>query len=496
MRTAARGPEQLTKRRRTRLVFCFKGQGWPRRQVKRKKIVAFDSMESSYMSLGVVILAAGQGTRMNSKLPKVLHPIAGKPMLNYAVDTARALQGSRPTVVVGYDAEKVRSAVGDLADFVEQKEQRGTGHAVMQARDKLYGRVETVMVTYADMPLLTTVTLQHLYAKHLQTRACLTILTVQSQDTMGFGRVLRRPNGAVWKIVEESEATLAELAIGELNCGLYCFNAKWLWDHLPDIQISRKKQEFYLTDLVAIASRNHDSIESETLQDVSQVIGINTRVHLARVEKIARDRIREQLMLKGVTLIDPETTFVDAEVEIGADTVILPGTHIQGKTKVGADCRIGPHAQIRDCWIGDGCEISSSLLEESTLDDNAQVGPYCHLRPGTYLASDVHLGDHAELKNARLGRGTKMGHFSYIGDADVGERVNIGAGTITCNYDGNKKHRTVIGDDAFVGSDSMLVAPVKIGARSKTGAGAVVTQDVPPDSLAVGVPARVIRKLD
>jgi bifunctional UDP-N-acetylglucosamine pyrophosphorylase / glucosamine-1-phosphate N-acetyltransferase len=447
------------------------------------------------MNLAIVILAAGQGTRMNSKLAKVLHPIAGKPMVMYAVEAARSLQASRPTVVVGYGSDGVRTAVGDLADFVEQKEQRGTGDAVLQARERLAGRYETIMVMYADMPLLTTGALQRLYAKHQQTRACLTVLTVHAQDSMGFGRILRRPRGGIWRIVEESEATPEEQAIQELNCGVYCFDADWLWEHLPQLQPSRKKQELYLTDLVALASRAHDSIESETLEDANQVIGINTRVHLARVEKIVRDRIREQLMLSGVTLVDPEATYIDAEVEIGADTVILPQTHIRGKTKIGADCRIGPQAQIRDSWIGDGCEISSSLVEESTLDYKSKVGPYCHLRPGTYLASEVHVGDHAELKNARLGRGTKMGHFSYIGDAEVGERVNVGAGTITCNYDGSEKHRTVIEDDAFIGSDSMLVAPVRIGARSKTGAGSVVTQDIPPDSLALGVPARIIRKL-
>ena len=446
------------------------------------------------MSLAVVILAAGQGTRMNSKLPKVLLRIAGKPMVNYAVETARAVGNSKPTVVIGYQAEQVRAAVGDLADFVEQNEQRGTGHAVLQTREKLTGRSDTVMVTYADMPLLSQETLQRLYAKHQQTRACITVLTVLSKDSMGFGRVLRRPRGEISKIVEESEATATELAIKELNCGVYCFDSDWLWRRLPELQPSRVKQEFFLTDLVSIAARAHDTIESETLSDVDEVIGINTRVHLARVEKIVRSRICERLMLAGVSLIDPDAAYIDAEVEIGADTVILPGTHIQGKTKIGSDCLIGPQAQIRDCWIGDGCEISSSLLEESTLDDQVKIGPYCHLRPGTYLASGVHLGDHAELKNAKLGPGTKMGHFSYIGDAELGARVNIGAGTITCNYDGSKKNRTVIEDDAFIGSDSMLVAPVKIGARAQTGAGAVVTQDIPPDSLAVGVPARVIRK--
>lgn len=447
------------------------------------------------MSLAVIILAAGQGTRMNSNLPKVMHPICGKPMINYSVETARGLGVSKPTVVVGHGADQVRTAVGDLAEFVEQKELLGTGHAVLQAQGRLSGRAESVLVTYADMPLLSTETLERLYAKHQRTRACMTILTAKSRDAMGFGRIVRKPNGGIARIVEESEATPEELAIQELNCGVYVFDGDWLWEHLPELQPSRKKHELFLTDLVEVAARSQDVVESETLKDFDQILGINTRVHLARAEKIVQDRIREQLMLKGVTMTDPDSVYVDAEVEIGPDTILEPGTLIRGKSRIGSDCHIGPSAQIRDCWIGDKCKISSSLLEESTLDDEVNVGPYCHLRPGNYLASGVHLGDHAELKNARLGPGTKMGHFSYLGDAEVGAGVNIGAGTITCNYDGKEKHRTVIEDDAFIGSDSMLVAPVRIGARAKTGAGAVVTQDIPPDSLAVGVPARVIRKL-
>ncbi len=447
------------------------------------------------MSLAVVILAAGQGTRMRSKLPKVLHPVAGKPMVDYAVDTARELGTDKPVLVVGYESAQVRATVGDRAQFVEQRELLGTGHAVLQARDILLGRTDTVMVTYADMPLLTDETLQKLYAKHQQALMCVTMLTVVSDDPMGFGRIVRDGDGKIQSIVEESEATPAQLAIRELNCGVYCFEANWLWEHLPRVQPSPKKKEYFLTDLIEMAVRERAPIESEILHDVAEVSGINTRVQLAHVEQIMRTRINERLMLAGVTLIDPATTYIDAQVEIGADTVILPGAHIQGKTVIGSDCRIGPDAQIRDCQIGSNCEVGSSLLEQSTLEDKVKIGPYCHLRPGTYLGTGVHLGDHAELKNARLGPGTKMGHFSYLGDAQVGARVNIGAGTITCNYDGKKKSRTVIGDDAFIGSDTMLVAPVTVGERAKTGAGSVVTKDIPPDSLAYGVPARVARKL-
>ncbi len=490
------------------------------------------------MSLASVILAAGQGTRMNSKLPKVLHPVAGKPMIEYALDAARTLGTDKPVLVVGYQSDQVRAAVGERAQFVEQRELLGTGHAVLQARNALLGRADTVMVTYADMPLLTTETLQQLYAKHQQAKPCATMLTLITDAPMDFGRIVRDVDGKIQGIVEVSEATPAQLAIKEFNCGVYCFEAHWLWEHLPQVQPSPKKKEYFLTDLIEMAAREHAPIESETLRDVDEVIGINTRVQLAQAEQIMRRRINERLMLSGVTMIDPAATYIDAEVEIGPDTVILPGTHIQGKTVIGSDCRIGPDAQILECRIGNGCKVGASLLEQSTLEDKVQIGPYCHLRPGTYLGAGVHLGDHAELKNARLGPGTKMGHFSYLGDAEVGARVNIGAGTITCNYDGKKKSRTVIGDDAFIGSDTMLVAPVTVGARvnigagtitcnydgkkksrtvigddafigsdtmlvapvtvgarAKTGAGSVVTKDIPPNSLAYGVPARVTRTL-
>ncbi|MGE5138612.1 MAG: DapH/DapD/GlmU-related protein, partial [Rudaea sp.] len=264
---------------------------------------------------------------------------------------------------------------------------------------------------------------------------------------------------------------------------------------LPRLIPSPNKGELFLTDLVEMASAQGKRIAVQKLHDMDEVVGINTRVHLARAEQIMRHRIRETLMLSGVTLLDPAHTYIDAQVQIGPDSVILPGSYITGSTRIGSDCRIGPNAEIHDCSIGDRCEIGASMLEGSTLDDDVHVGPFCHVRPGCVLGTGVHLGDHAELKKARLGPGSKMGHFSYLGDTEAGERVNIGAGTITCNYDGKNKHRTVIGDDAFIGSDTLLVAPVVVGARARTGAGTVVTHDLPPDTLSVGVPSRVIRQL-
>lgn len=447
------------------------------------------------MKLAAVVLAAGQGTRMKSKLPKVLHPVVGMPMVHYALDAVTELGAVQTVLVVGHGADDVRKAVGDRAMFVEQAEQRGTGHAVLQARDVLHGKADTIVVTYADMPLLQSATLKKLADLHSSAHATLTMLTVVSDDSMAFGRILRDANQRVIGIVEESDATPEQLAIKELNCGVYCFNADWLWNHLTQLKPNGKKGEYYLTDLVALAVSEQCKIEAIVTHDVGEIIGVNTRVHLAQAEKLMRERINQRLMLSGVTMIDPATTYVDAIVEIGTDTVIESNTHLHGKTRIGANCRVGPNTIIRDSIIGDDCIILSSDLTEATVEENVRMGPYARLRPGAHLACNVVMGNYGEVKNAYIGEGSHIGHFSYIGDSQLGKHVNIGAGTITCNFDGAQKNRTVIGDDVFIGSDTMLIAPVTIGARARTGAGAVVNKDVPPDSLAVGSPARVIRKL-
>ncbi len=460
------------------------------------------------MNLAAVILAAGQGTRMKSKLPKVLHPVVGKPMVYYALDAVSALGASQTVLVIGHAADQVRETVSNLQPptsnvpppiLVEQREQLGTGHAVLQAREALCGKADSIVVTYADMPLLQTATLQRLVDLHASTHATLTMLTVRaaSGDTMAFGRILRDADQRVVGIVEEADATPEQLAIRELNCGVYCFDAAWMWERLPLLQPSGTKNEYYLTDLVAEAVNQKRTIAAIVLDDVSEAIGVNTRVQLAQAERIMRERINTAWMLAGVTLIDPATTYIEADVAIGADTVIEPNTHLKGKTRIGADCRIGPGAIIRDSQIGDDCEIISSDVTQATVEAHVSIGPFARLRAGAHLARNVKMGNFGEVKNSYVGEGSQIGHFSYIGDAQVGARVNIGAGTITCNFDGKtrKKYRTVIGDDAFIGSDTLLRAPVTIGARAVTGAGAVVTKDVPPDSLAVGMPARVIQKL-
>jgi bifunctional UDP-N-acetylglucosamine pyrophosphorylase/glucosamine-1-phosphate N-acetyltransferase len=421
-------------------------------------------------------------------------------MALFALDAARALDAAHIALVIGHGGDQVRTTISNVQlptsnlQFVEQHEQRGTGHAVLQAREVLRGRADVVLVMYADMPLLQTATLQKLAELHARARATITMLTVCADDSMGFGRVLRDSDFRVTGIVEEKDATVEQLAIRELNCGVYCFDAAWMWEHLAQLTPQGHKQEYYLTDLVALATRENKLIEAMVLEDVAEVIGVNTRAHLARAEKIMRERINARLMDAGVTLIDPATTYIDADVEIGMDTVIEPNTHIHGATRIGAQCRIGPNAIIRASAIGDACTIIASVIRESKLEERVTVGPFADLRPGAHLARDVRIGNFGEVKNSYIGEGTHIGHFSYIGDAELGAHVNIGAGTITCNYDGTKKSRTVIGAHAFIGSDTMLVAPVEIGERAHIGAGSVVTKNVPPDSLAVGQPARVIRK--
>lgn len=440
--------------------------------------------------LGVVILAAGQGKRLKSRLVKVMHPVAGRPMIVYSVETAKALGVDRPVVVVGHGADEVRELLGDEVTYVEQSERLGTGHAVLQARSALEGHSQAVLVLYGDMPLQKEDTLRRLVELHRSDSAPVTMLTVLSDDSMGFGRILRDPiDNRVLGIVEEAVATLEQLAIRELNTGAYCFEATWLWERLPKIRL-RPKGEYYLTDLVGMAAGQGIRVQALTIDDVTEVQGINTRVHLAQAEAIMRRRINERWMLNGVTLVDPKTTFIETDVAIGQDTTILPNTHLAGATKIGRDCIIGPNTLIDNSTVGDRCVIRFSVIEEATVEDNVDVGPFAHLRRGAHLARGVHMGNFGEVKNSYLGPGTKMGHFCYLGDAEIGENVNIGAGTITCNYDGQQKHPTVIEDDVFIGSDTMLVAPVRVGKGSKTGAGSVVTHDVPPDSIVYGVPAR------
>jgi bifunctional UDP-N-acetylglucosamine pyrophosphorylase/glucosamine-1-phosphate N-acetyltransferase len=364
----------------------------------------------------------------------------------------------------------------------------------MQAEPLLSSKSDLVLVTYADMPLLSGETLARLVEKAQSHSGPISMLTVTTDETRGFGRILRDPAGLVSGIVEEAQATPDQMGIHELNPGVYCFRASWLWPALKRIQLS-PKGEYYLTDLVGMAVAEGQAVETMSVEDPNEMIGINTRLHLAQAEALLRMRINRQWMLAGVTMVDPASTYIEPGVTLGQDTILWPGTYLQGSTQIGVDCVIGPNTIIIDTKVGDGCTLLASVLEYALIEDHVEMGPYCHLRKGAHLSTGVHMGNFGEVKNSTLGPGTKMGHFSYMGDAQVGADVNIGAGTITCNFDGVHKNPTEIGEGAFIGSDTMLVAPVKVGAGAKTGAGAVVTKDIPPNSLAVGVPARVIKEL-
>jgi bifunctional UDP-N-acetylglucosamine pyrophosphorylase/glucosamine-1-phosphate N-acetyltransferase len=447
------------------------------------------------MKVATVLLAAGKGTRMKSNLLKVLHPLAGKPMLWHPITQIQRIGGQKPVVVVGYQAEQVKAAFGDLADYVIQDEQLGTGHAVMQAQNLLQDQADLVLVLFGDMPLVTAETLSALVEKQNNNRGPVSMLTVLAEDPRGFGRIVRNASGEVEAIVEEVDCTPEQLEIKELNISMYCFQADWLWKNLPDIPLSAKG-EYYLTDIIAIAVRQGLPVQAEIIPDPLEAMGINTRVHLAEAEAIMRQRINRQLMLDGVTIIDPHTTYIEPGVTVGMDTVIHPNTTLQGETRIGQHCQLGPNTIVVDSTIGDGCKVFAAVLERAKLENNVDIGPFGHLRKGAHLADGVHMGNFGEVKNAYLGPGAKMGHFSYIGDATIGENVNIGAGTITCNFDGQNKHHTVIEDNVFIGSDTMLVAPLTIGKGSRTGAGAVVNKNVKENTLVVGMPARPIRKLD
>jgi len=445
------------------------------------------------MKTTVVLLAAGKGTRMRSKRPKVLHSLSGRPLIWYALQAIKAFSDDPPVVVIGQQSEAVKEEVGEDARFVTQEEQLGTGHAVLQARRLLKGKSDLVVVVNADLPMLTGETLKNLVDTQKYNAGPLTLLTAMNENPRGFGRILRDKNGHVITIVEEVDATQEQLAIKELNVGAYCFRSDWLWDNLDKLPLS-SNGEYFLTDMIGLASSAGLPVEACILENPVEAMGINTRVHLAEAEALMREQNNKKWMLAGVTIVDPNNTYIDASVTIGQDTILYPNTFLEGETVIGEDCRIGPNTILRDTQVGDRSEIVGSVIESAKIEDQVDIGPFGHLRKGAHLKEGVHIGNFGEIKNATLGAGTKMGHFSYIGDATIGKDVNIGAGTITCNYDGKEKHRTTIEDDVFIGSDTMLVAPLKIGKGSSTGAGSVVTKDVEENTVVVGAPARAIRK--
>jgi len=448
------------------------------------------------MKVTAVLLAAGHGTRMKSDLPKVLHPLCGKPMLWHVMEALKPATTEKPVVVVGHGAEEVIKYLGESADCVLQEPQLGTGHAALQAESLLRGNTDYVIVTYSDMPLLRGETFKQLVETQYLNPGPLSLLTVVADDPRGFGRIVRKADGTVEAIVEEYVATPEQREIKELNVGAYCFKADWLWDALHRIEKNPKKGEYYLTDVVELAVRDDLPVQAVVLDDFMETIGINTRVHLSEAEAALRMRINREHMLNGVSMMDPDSTYIDVGIKIGMDTTLMPNTYLHGNTMIGERNVIGPNTIIRNSSIGNDCKILASVLEGAVLEDDVDMGPFARLRKGAHLKSHVHMGNFGEVKDSILHEGVKMGHFSYIGNANVGARTNIGAGTITANYDGEKKNPTEIGEDAFIGSDTMLVAPLKLGAGARTGAGAIVTKNVPEDTLVVGMPARAIRKVE
>jgi bifunctional UDP-N-acetylglucosamine pyrophosphorylase/glucosamine-1-phosphate N-acetyltransferase len=431
---------------------------------------------------------------MKSKTPKVLHPVAGRPLLGHVLGTVRAV-GARPVVVLSQESAPARELLDDGARVAIQTTPLGTGDAVRVALAAADGDQGVAYILYGDTPLLRPETLTRLGALLRERGASLALLAGEVGTNNAYGRVVRDERGDVARIVETRLATAAERQIKESNLGAYAADLEWLRGAVDRLR-PNDTGEIFLTDLVAEARREGKRVAVHLTDDPEEGIGVNTRAELAVAEAAMRKRIRDQHMLAGVTFRDPDSCQVDSDVRIAADVVIERGTILEGKTSIGSGTRVGPYAVLRDSTVGERCTVENSTLEGATLEDDVRIGPYSHLRPGAYLERGVEMGNFGEVKNSRLKAGTKMHHFSYIGDAEVGQRVNIGAGTITLNYDGTKKNRTVIGDDAFIGSDTLLRAPVTVGAGATTGAGSVVTKDVPEGMVAVGMPARVIKKAD
>ncbi len=437
----------------------------------------------------VVILAAGLGTRMKSKRAKVLHRAGGMTLIEHVVHAAGAIAPpGHATVVVGHQSDQVRALLAPSGvRFVDQTEQKGTGHALLACRASLASEPGLVVVLYGDCPLLSPATLIELVRLQSASSAAATVITTRLDDPTGYGRIVFGEQGDVRAIVEHKAATPAQLAIPFINSGIYCFHAGLLWKHLVDIRPGNPAHEYYLTDIVEILGRAGHTVAAMEVENSAELLGINTRVELAAVDKIFRERKVQELMLAGVTIEKPETVTIDSCVRIGEDSIVGPFAQILGRTEIGEDCRIGACAIVEDSTLASGVEIAPfTSVVDSHIETGAMVGPFARLRQGNRVAKNARIGNFVELKNTRLGAGAKANHLAYLGDADVGDHTNIGAGTITCNYDGVSKHKTQIGKDAFVGSNSTLVAPLEIGDGSYIGAGSVITHHVPPEALALG----------
>jgi bifunctional UDP-N-acetylglucosamine pyrophosphorylase/glucosamine-1-phosphate N-acetyltransferase len=451
-----------------------------------------DSVKSQKYLLSefrAVILAAGLSTRMKSTTQKMFHPLGGIPLIQHITRQVSALISEPPVLVISPLTKNIFNALASPSHYVLQKHPSGTGDALLATRALLEGKSEHLLVAYGDIPLVTEVSLKRLVAHHTKTGAEITFLTANDGPRSGMGRVIRNPDGQVKSIIEERQASQEQLALTEVNGGIYCFRTRRLWSLLEKLPTASNR-ESQLTDLVTLMLQAGGKVEALPVHNGWELLGINTRYDLAQAEWILRDRARQILLSSGVTLADPSSIFIDTDVKVSRDTVIMPNTHLQGSTHIGQACTIGPNTIIANSKIGNRCRVVSSMVEESTLESGVMVGPFSHLRPGTYLERGVQIGNFVEVKESRLGRDTKVSHHSYLGDATIGRAVNIGAGVITCNYDGKNKHRTTIEGGAFIGAGTKLIAPVTVGRSAITGAGAVIIHNVKPKTLVVGVPAR------
>ena len=443
--------------------------------------------------VAAIILAAGLGKRMKSHTPKVLHPVAGRPMLFYPVQVIKNLGLKKAIIIVGHKAEKVmeildselRTPNSELK-FVKQEPQLGTGHAVLCAENVLKAWKGDILILSGDVPLITKQTILGLLDLHAKKKAAISFISTVIADPSGYGRVLRDENNSVKRIVEDKDSSIEEKAINEINTGIYCINAQFLFSGLKNIKRENAQGEYYLPDLIEMAAKAKQKVACLTHINPAEVMGINNRIELAQANGVMRERINNELMLSGVSLIDPETTYIHYGVKIGKDTTIYPNVFLEGNTNIGKGCLIEQGCMIQNSHIGDGSKIkSNSVIESSEIGGQVSIGPFARIRPDSTIGDGARIGNFVEVKKSRIGRGTKANHLSYLGDAIIGKDVNIGAGTITCNYDGVKKHQTIIEDGAFIGSDTQLIAPVKVGKNAYIGSGSTITKNVPPGSLAL-----------
>jgi len=437
--------------------------------------------------LVTIVLAAGKGTRMKSRLVKVLHPVAGCPMITYPVQAARKIGCKKVVVVVGHQHERVRTWLGDAEiAFVYQEKQLGSGHAVAVTQDCLKGFEGDVLILCGDVPLITSDTLQHLLAEHRQSGASVSVLSVVLDDPAGYGRIVRNDAGDLTAIVEDKDASAEQKRVREINTGLYCCSAPFLFDAVKRVSTDNEQKEYYLPDIVSIAASRGKGVRAVVTDNTREVMGINDRSGLAEAEKIMRKRILTQHMKQGVTVIDPDSTYIDGSVQIGQDTVVYPNSVIRDETTIGSGCVIEINCCVSRSVIGNDVHIKPScVIDESCIKDRVIIGPFAHIRPEAVIEEDAKIGNFVEIKKSHIGKASKASHLTYLGDATVGEDVNVGAGTITCNYDGKRKHPTVIDDGAFIGSNTALVAPVRVGKKAVIGAGSTITKKVPDNTLAV-----------